>query len=108
MENVLLPILTFIAGILAGLLYKYSDIVSMKKDIEHLKDVINVMDVVELSSNVKTMKDSIIYTPGFQSQLATICSEYKGMREKIDDHANRLSTIEANMGSGVRLNFGQK
>ncbi len=105
-QSILLASMTFVLGALIGLLYKYTDIVAMKKDIEHLNNVLSVMNVIELSANVRVMKDNSLFAAPFLSKISIICAEYDHMRDQIEAHEKSLTTIEANLGQGIRVNIG--
>ena len=94
-SNIILPILTFMVGLLIGLFYKYSDITGMKKDITHMKEEINVVNVTDLLAGIKTLKESIIFSPEFQRLLVTVCSEHERMRSKIDENTQDITTLKA-------------
>jgi len=97
-EQVLIPVLTFVVGLLIGLFYKYSDIVAMKKDIKTLQESISVANIVELTTSVKTMSTSLIFDQHFQQQLSTVCAEHGDMRSKIETDGTRITKIEAKTG----------
>jgi hypothetical protein len=99
-ENYIIPVLTFLLGLLSGLLYKYADIVKLKTDVETLK--INQMGIVALAGDVKAMRESILFKPEFMQQLSTICSEHKGMHDQIDKNTNRLAVIETVIGTKIK------
>ncbi len=105
-QAILLASMTFVIGALVGLLYKYSDIVDMKADIRQLKEILSVMNVVELSANVKVMKDSSLFAAPFLRKISIICAEYDHMREQIESNEKSLTTIEANLSQGIRVNIG--
>ena len=93
--EIFVPVLTFALGTMLGLFYKYSDITTLKNDIKHLQENVNVMNVVDIASNIKAMKDSIIFTPGFTAQMATICSEHERMRAKIEENSQDITILKA-------------
>ena len=92
--NVIIPILTFVVGLLVGLFYKYSDITGMKKDIENLKETLKVLSIVDLASNVKSMKDSVLFDPTFQQHLTSICSQVDTLQKRSDANDERIRQLE--------------
>ena len=86
--------LTFLVGLLVGLFWKYSDIAKHEERIKSLESNVNVMNVVDIASNIKSMKDSVIFTPQFQQQISTICSEHDRMRSQIDINTTELAVLK--------------
>jgi hypothetical protein len=95
LESYVIPILTFLLGLLSGLLYKYSDIVKLKTDVETLKT--NQVGISAMAGDVRVMKESLLFQPAFIQKLALICSEHTQMHDQIDVNTNRLTSIEAKL-----------
>lgn len=90
-ETVIIPILTFLLGLLSGLLYKYSDIVKLKTDVETLK--VNQAGIVALAGDVKAMRESLLFKPEFIQKLSVVCAEHIQMHDQIDINTRRLDVI---------------
>jgi predicted histidine transporter YuiF (NhaC family) len=93
--SILIPILTFLVGLLVGLFYKYSDIAETKVKVKHLEDQVNAVNIAELMSSLKIMKESVIFTPAFQRELVTICSEHERMRSQIEVNTVAIAEMKA-------------
>ena len=95
-ESIIIPLLTFLLGLLIGLFYKYADIVKLTTDVETLKT--NQVGIVAMAGDVKVMRESMIFKTEFQQMLSTVCSEHGAMKTQIDVNTNRLSRLEAKQG----------
>ena len=116
--TLLVSLLTFCIGILIGMFYKYGEITQLKTqfktqigdvsfqtmqaeisalrtEIAMLHQSITAMGITDVAANVKTMQASILFTPSFQREIATICSEHDGMRNEINVNSNRLTALES-------------
>jgi hypothetical protein len=100
-ENVIIPVLTFLLGVMVGLLYKYADIVTLKADVKTLKD--NQVGIVAMAGDVKVMRSSPIFNdPDFMKTLLVVCSEHRGMHDQIDVNTNKLGVIENILGEKIK------
>jgi len=99
LEVTLISSLTFFIGLLSGLLFKYADIISMKRDIVHIKEDIKVANVSELLTKVDIMSKSMLFDTAFQTKLSTVCSEHDQMRNQLAIDSNRLTIIETGINN---------
>ena len=109
--TVLISILTFIIGLLAGLFYKYSDLTAMKVKVDKLEKDVNVLSIVELASNVKAMKESLIFSPDFQARFSTVLAEHDRMRNKIEENSTKVIVLEEQIkhaGNQFAVNINKK
>ncbi len=90
-ESVIIPVLTFLLGVVVSLLWKDSghgsrltkletrlgtaDLGVIQSELAGLKVTILTMGIVDLAADVRIMKNSIIFQPSFQRELQLICAE---------------------------------
>ena len=106
--TIIISALTFAIGLLAGLFYKYSDITTLKENAKTTKETLSVLSIVNLVADVRSMKNSIIFTPEFQSKFSTICSEHDRMREQGSKNQDDIITLQEQIkharNIGVNIN----
>ena len=86
--------------------YKYADITSLKRDVTAHDKLLTALGLVDLAANVKMMKESIIFTPEFQSRLSTVCSEHDRMREKIEENSKDVTIVQEQLKHVGEKNYG--
>ncbi|MDD5060878.1 MAG: hypothetical protein PHN44_01160 [Candidatus Marinimicrobia bacterium] len=107
-ESVVVPIMTFLIGLLVGLLYKdmrfanslttlkvqigTTNLSTLEAEVTNLKTTLLSMNLVELTANVKTMKESMLFSQSFQKDMTKIIVEHDKLTEQVE--ANRKKIFE--------------
>jgi hypothetical protein len=92
--TLLVSALTFVIGLLCGMFFKYGDITTLKTEMKTVKESLSVVNVAEIIATLKSMKESVIFTPDFQSKITAVCSEHDRLREQSAKNSDDIITLQ--------------